>query len=215
MRDQIVNLQLVVLFFFLGLLPLIVTMTTSFTKISIVLTLLRSAVGVQQAPGNMAISALSLAATLVVMAPTLEKIGADPSINERIERGELPGVTDLYRGVRGPLGDFMLQHSRPSERAFMVTAVKRLNPADDIQETDFSILIPAFMISEISSGFEAGFLLYIAFLVIDLVVANVLMAMGMVMLSPTTVSTPLKLFMLVSVSGISKLMHGLIVSYAK
>jgi type III secretion protein R len=215
MRDQIVNLQLVVLFFFLGLLPLIVTMTTSFTKISIVLTLLRSAVGVQQAPGNMAISALSLAATLVVMAPTLEKIGADPSINERIERGELPGVTDLYRGVRGPLGDFMLQHSRPSERAFMVTAVKRLNPADDIQETDFSILIPAFMISEISSGFEAGFLLYIAFLVIDLVVANVLMAMGMVMLSPTTVSTPLKLFVLVSVSGISKLMHGLIVGYAK
>jgi type III secretion protein R len=215
MRDQIVNLQLVVLFFFLGLLPLIVTMTTSFTKISIVLTLLRSAVGVQQAPGNMAISALALAATLVVMAPTLEKIGADPTINERIERGEVPGVTDLYRGVSGPLGDFMLQHSRPAERAFMVTAVKRLNPADDVQETDFSILIPAFMISEISSGFEAGFLLYIAFLVIDLVVANVLMAMGMVMLSPTTVSTPLKLFMLVSVSGISKLMHGLIVSYAK
>ncbi|MEW9583589.1 EscR/YscR/HrcR family type III secretion system export apparatus protein [Paraburkholderia sp. DGU8] len=215
MRDQIVNLQLVVLFFFLGLLPLIVTMTTSFTKISIVLTLLRSAVGVQQAPGNMAISALALAATLVVMAPTLEKIGADPTINERIERGEVPGVTDLYRGVSGPLGDFMLQHSRPAERAFMVTAVKRLNPADDVQETDFSILIPAFMISEISSGFEAGFLLYIAFLVIDLVVANVLMAMGMVMLSPTTVSTPLKLFVLVSVSGISKLMHGLIVSYAK
>jgi type III secretion protein R len=215
MRDQIVNLQLVVLFFFLGLLPLIVTMTTSFTKISIVLTLLRSAVGVQQAPGNMAISALALAATLVVMAPTLEKIGADPTINERIERGELPDVTDLYRGVRGPLGDFMLQHSRPAERAFMVTAVRRLNPADDVQETDFSILIPAFMISEISSGFEAGFLLYIAFLVIDLVVANVLMAMGMVMLSPTAVSTPLKLFVLVSVSGISKLMHGLIVSYAK
>lgn len=215
MRDQIVNLQLVVLFFFLGLLPLIVTMTTSFTKISIVLTLLRSAVGVQQAPGNMAISALALAATLVVMAPTLEKIGADPAINERIERGEVPGVTDLYRGVSGPLGDFMLQHSRPAERAFMVTAVKRLNPADDVQETDFSILIPAFMISEISSGFEAGFLLYMAFLVIDLVVANVLMAMGMVMLSPTTVSTPLKLFVLVSVSGISKLMHGLIVSYAK
>ncbi|NKJ45237.1 EscR/YscR/HrcR family type III secretion system export apparatus protein [Burkholderia sp. SG-MS1] len=215
MRDQIVNLQLIVLFFFLGLLPLIVTMTTSFTKISIVLTLLRSAVGVQQAPGNMAISTLALAATLVVMAPTLEKIGADPAINERIVRGELPDVADLYRGVRGPLGDFMLEHSRPTERAFMVTAVKRLNPASDVQETDFSVLISAFMISEISSGFEAGFLLYMAFLIIDLVVANVLMAMGMVMLSPTTVSTPLKLLVLVSVSGISKLMHGLIVSYAK
>ncbi|WP_233868902.1 EscR/YscR/HrcR family type III secretion system export apparatus protein [Paraburkholderia adhaesiva] len=215
MRDQAVNLQLIVLFFFLGLLPLIVTMTTSFTKISIVLTLLRSAVGVQQAPGNMALSALALAATLVVMAPTMEKIGADPALNESIERGALPPVADLYRAVRGPLGDFMLQHSRPAERAFMVSAVKRLNPEHDVQETDFSVLIPAFMISEISSGFEAGFLLYMAFLVIDLAVANILMAMGMVMLSPTTVSTPLKLFVLVSVSGISKLMHGLIVSYAR
>jgi len=215
MKDQVVNLQLIVLFFFLGLLPLIVTMTTSFTKISIVLTLLRSAVGVQQAPGNMAISALALAATIVVMAPTFEKISTDPVINEHIERGELPDVADLYRGVRGPLGDFMFQHSRSVERAFMVSAAKRMNPADEVQETDFSILIPAFMISEISSGFEAGFLLYMAFVVIDLVVANVLMAMGMVMLSPTTVSTPLKLFLLVSVSGISKLMHGLIVSYAK
>lgn len=215
MNEQAVNLQLVVLFFFLGLLPLIVTMTTSFTKFSIVLTLLRSAVGVQQAPGNMTIAALALAATLVVMAPTFEKIGNDPVINEHVERGEMPGVTDLYRGVRGPLGDFMLQHSRPAERAFMVSAAKRMNPAADVQETDFPVLIPAFMISEISSGFEAGFLLYIGFLVIDLVVANVLMAMGMVMLSPTTVSTPLKLFLLVSVSGISKLMHGLIVSYAQ
>jgi type III secretion protein R len=215
MRDQVVNLQFIVLFFFLGLLPLIITMTTSFTKISIVLTLLRSAVGVQQAPGNMAISALALSATLLVMTPTLQKIGADPVISEHIERGELPDIADVYRGVRGPLGDFMFQQSRPAERAFMVAAVKRLNPSDDVQETDFSILIPAFMISEISSGFEAGFLLYMAFLVIDLVVANVLMAMGMVMLSPTTVSTPLKLFLLVAVSGISKLMHSLIVGYAK
>lgn len=215
MRDQVVNFQFIVLFFFLGLLPLIVTMTTSFTKISIVLTLLRSAIGVQQAPGNMAISALALSATLVVMAPTLEKIGADPVINERVERGELPDVTDIYRGVRGPIGDFMFEHSRPAERAFMVAAAKRMNPAKEVQETDFPVLVPAFMISEISSGFEAGVLLYMAFLIIDLVVANVLMAMGMVMLSPTTVSTPLKLFLLVSVSGIPKVMHGLIVSYAK
>ncbi|MFM0176094.1 EscR/YscR/HrcR family type III secretion system export apparatus protein [Paraburkholderia sediminicola] len=215
MREQIVNFQIVVFFFVLGLLPLIVTMTTSFTKFSIVLTLLRSALGVQQAPGNMAISALALSATLVVMAPTVEKIGADLSISERLERGEFPDVTEVYRAVRGPLGEFMLDHSRPAERAFLVTAAKRVDPTRDAQETDLSLLIPAFMISEISSGFEAGFLLYMVFLIIDLVVANVLTAMGMVMLSPTTVSTPLKLFVLVSVSGISKLMHGLIVSYAK
>lgn len=215
MIDQTVNLQLIVLLFFLGLLPLVVTMTTSFTKICIVLTLLRSALGVQQAPGNMTISALALAATLVVMAPTLEKVGDDPAISERIERGEMPGVTDLYRGVKGPLGDFMMQHSRPAERAFMLASVKRIHPQAEPSESDFAVLIPAFMISEISSGFEAGFLLYMGFIAIDLIVANVLMAMGMVMLSPTTVSTPLKLFVLVSVSGISKLMHGLIASYAR
>jgi type III secretion protein R len=215
MKDQIVNLQIVVLFFVLGLLPLIVTMTTSFTKFSIVLTLLRSALGVQQAPGNMAISALALSATLVVMAPTIEKISVDLSLGERLERNELPELTEVYQAVRGPLGEFMFAHSRPTERAFLVAAAKRMDPARDAQETDFSLLIPAFMISEISSGFEAGFLLYMAFLIIDLVVANVLTAMGMVMLSPTTVSTPLKLFVFVSVSGMSKLMHGLIVSYAK
>jgi type III secretion protein R len=214
-NDQAVNFQLIVLFFFLGLLPLIVTMTTSFTKFSIVLTLLRSAVGVQQAPGNMAISALALAATFVVMAPTGQKIGAQLQLSERMETGQLPDVAEMYHAVRGPLGDFMLQHSRPTERAFLVSATKRVNPDYDAKETDFAILIPAFMISEISSGFEAGFLLYMAFLVIDLVVANVLTAMGMVMLSPTTVSTPLKLFVLVSSSGISKLMHGLIIGYAK
>lgn len=215
MREQAVNFQLIFLFFFLGLLPLIVTMTTSFTKFSIVLTLLRSALGVQQAPGNMAISALALSATLVVMAPTISRIGAELSIDERMERGEAPGLTEIYRAVRGPLGDFMFEHSRATERAFLVTANKRIDASREVQETDFSVLIPAFMISEISSGFEAGFLLYMAFLIIDLVVANVLTAMGMVMLSPTTVSTPLKLFVLVSVSGISRLMHGLIVSYAK
>ncbi|MEM5369484.1 EscR/YscR/HrcR family type III secretion system export apparatus protein [Paraburkholderia azotifigens] len=215
MKDQAVNFQLIVFFFVLGLLPLIVTMTTSFTKFSIVLTLLRSALGVQQAPGNMALAALALSATFVVMAPTVEKMGAELSIGERIERGDMPDVMQMYQAVRGPLGEFMLDHSRPAERAFLVTAAKRIDPSRDVQETDFSLLIPAFMISEISSGFEAGFLLYMAFLIIDLVVANVLTAMGMVMLSPTTVSTPLKLFVLVSVSGVSKLMHGLIVSYAK
>jgi type III secretion protein R len=121
----------------------------------------------------------------------------------------------LLQAVRGPLGDFMMKHSRPAERQFLVTAAKRIDPARDARETDMPLLIPAFLISEISSGFEAGFLLYIAFLVVDLVVANVLTAMGMMMLSPSTVSIPLKLFVFVSVSGMSRLMHGLIVGYAK
>jgi type III secretion protein R len=214
MIAQLDQLQVVGVFFMLGLLPLAVVMTTSFTKFSIVLTLLRSALGVQQAPSNLVISGLALAATLVVMSPTFARIeNALPTGDD----GELamPRAADLLQAVRGPLGEFMLAHSRPDERKFLVGAAKRIDPARDARETDLTLLIPAFLISEISSGFEAGFLLYIAFLVVDLVVANVLTAMGMVMLSPSTVSIPLKLFVFVSVSGVSKLMHGLIVGYVK
>ncbi|NLP65810.1 type III secretion system export apparatus subunit SctR [Paraburkholderia sacchari] len=209
------QLQLITLFSMMSLVPLAVVMTTSFTKFSIVLTLLRSALGVQQAPGNMAIAGLALAATLVVMAPTLHKIGGALSVDERMESGALPPIPQMVDAVREPLGDFMLTHSRPAERAFLVEAAKRIDPEREAHETDFSLLVPAFLISEISSGFEAGFLLYIAFLVIDLIVANVLTAMGMMMLSPSTVSIPLKLFVLVAASGIPKLMHALILSYAK
>jgi type III secretion protein R len=212
------QLQLIGIFFLMSVAPLVVVMTTSFTKFSIVLTLLRSALGVQQAPGNLAISGLALAATLTVMAPTMHQIGAALSANDH-ESGTLapalPPLPQLIDAVRGPLGDFMLTHSRPAERAFLVSAAKRIDPSRDALETDFSLLVPAFLISEISSGFEAGFLLYVAFLVIDLIVANVLTAMGMMMLSPSTVSIPLKLFVLVAASGVPKLMHALILSYAK
>ncbi|EIF32300.1 type III secretion apparatus protein, YscR/HrcR family [Burkholderia sp. Ch1-1] len=211
MTDQFNPLQTISLFFMLGLMPLAVAMTTSFTKFSIVLTLLRSALGVQQAPSNLVISGLALAATLVVMAPTISKIEAALDNGD----GAMPRATELLQAVRGPLGDFMLKHSRADERQFLVGAAKRIDPEREARETDMQLLIPAFLISEISSGFEAGFLLYIAFLVVDLVVANVLSAMGMMMLSPSTVSIPLKLFIFVSVSGMSKLMHGLIVSYVK
>ncbi|MEA3086446.1 MAG: type secretion protein [Paraburkholderia sp.] len=214
MIAQLDQLQVVGVFFMLGLLPLAVVMTTSFTKFSIVLTLLRSALGVQQAPSNLVISGLALAATLVVMSPTLAKIESALPVGDNGELS-LPRPAELLQAVRGPLGDFMLAHSRPDERKFLVGAAKRIDPQREAHETDLQLLIPAFLIGEISSGFEAGFLLYIAFLVVDLVVANVLTAMGMVMLSPSTVSIPLKLFIFVSVSGVSKLMHGLIVGYVK
>lgn len=214
MITQLDQLQVVGMFFMLGLLPLAVVMTTSFTKFSIVLTLLRSALGVQQAPSNLVISGLALAATLVVMSPTLAKIESALPVGDNGELA-LPRPAELLQAVRGPLGEFMLAHSRPDERKFLVGAAKRIDPQREAHETDLQLLIPAFLIGEISSGFEAGFLLYIAFLVVDLVVANVLTAMGMVMLSPSTVSIPLKLFIFVSVSGVSKLMHGLIVGYVK
>ncbi len=215
MNLNLPHVQLIALFFVLGLVPMAVVMLTSFTKFSIVLTLLRSALGVQQAPSNLVISGIALAATLVVMAPTAHKIGEGLAIDERLESGRLPSPMEMLAATREPLGSFLLAHSRADERTFLVQAARRIDPQREVEETDFSIVVPAFVISEISSGFEAGFLLYIAFLVIDLVVANVLTAMGMMMLSPSTVSTPLKLFVLVSVSGMSRLIHALIIGYAK
>jgi type III secretion protein R len=214
MIAQLDQLQVVSVFFMLGLLPLAVVMTTSFTKFSIVLTLLRSALGVCCTPSNLVIAGIALAATLVVMAPTIAKIEDALPVSDSGDVA-LPRPVELYQAVRGPLGEFMLSHSRPDERRFLVGAAKRIDPEHDAHETDLQLLIPAFLISEISSGFEVGFLLYIAFLVVDLVVANILTAMGMVMLSPSTVSIPLKLFVFVTVSGMSKLIHGLIVGYVK
>src|SRR6202000_68371 len=122
---------------------------------------------------------------LVVMSPTLARIEDALPVDDS-GAAALPRPAELLQAVRGPLGEFMLAHSRPDERQFLAGAAKRIDPLREARETDLSLLIPAFLISEISSGFEAGFLLYIAFLVVDLVVANVLSAMGMMMLSPST-----------------------------
>ena len=119
------------MFFLLGLLPLIVTMTTSFTKFSIVLTLLRSALGVQQAPSNLVISSIALAATLVVMGPTLAKMADAIHLDERLESNRVPRAAEIVEAVGAPLGEFMLAHSRPAERAFMVGAAKRIDPERD------------------------------------------------------------------------------------
>jgi type III secretion protein R len=119
--------------------------------------------------------------------------------------------------AKEPLRAFLLQHSRPLERAFFLkTARQALKPeqAAQLDERDFLVVVPAFTVSELSVAFEIGFLIFLPFLVIDLVISNVLMAMGMMMLSPTTVSMPFKLLLFVLIDGWVKLVHGLVLTYA-
>lgn len=200
----------------LALAPFVAVMVTSFTKLVVVLSLLRNALGLQQVPPNVVLNGLALVLSMYVMYP----VGVDMA-------ARLDGVKDLGGNTRQmleaadkakePLREFLLRNSKPLERAFFLkTAQKALKPdqAAKLSERDFLIVVPAFVVSELSMAFQIGFLIFLPFLVIDLVISNILMAMGMMMLSPTTVSMPFKLLLFVLVDGWVKLTHGLILTYA-
>ena len=190
-------------------------MVTSFTKIVVVLSLLRSALGVQQVPPNVVLNGLALVLTLYVMYPvgiamvergaTLEAMTG--STEKLITAAEL---------AKEPLREFLLQHSEPREREFFLQTIKRMTTpeqADSIVATDFIVVVPAFTISELTAAFQIGFLIFLPFIVIDMVISNILLAMGMMMLSPTIISLPFKLLLFVLIEGWAKLSHGLVLSY--
>ena len=189
--------QLIALMTVLSLAPSIVIMTTSFVRIVVVLSLLRTAMGLQQSPPNSVIISLSLFLTAIVMSPTLEKSyndGIKPLMDQQME---LPAALDA---AGGPLKTFMLSQVDREDLALFINLSKIPKPAT-INDTPIRVVTPAFMISELKRAFEIGFLLFIPFLVIDLVVASVLMSMGMMMLPPVVVSLPFKLIFFVLVDG--------------
>jgi flagellar biosynthetic protein FliP len=189
--------QLIGLMTVLSLAPSIVIMTTSFTRIVVVLSLLRTALGLQQSPPNSVIISLSIFLTAIVMGPTLQKSyddGIKPLMDQQIE---LPQAFDA---AGGPLKTFMLSQVDREDLALFITLSKIPRPAT-AQDIPIRVVTPAFMISELKRAFEIGFLLFVPFLVIDLVVASVLMSMGMMMLPPVVVSLPFKLIFFVLVDG--------------
>jgi type III secretion protein R len=201
----------------LALAPFVAVMVTSFTKMVVVLSLLRNALGLQQVPPNVVLNGLALVLSIYVMYPVGTQMG------ERLQ-----GVKDIGANTQNmikaadaakePLREFLLKHSRPVERAFFLkTAQKTLTPqqAAQVSERDFLVVVPAFTVSELAVAFEIGFLIFLPFLVIDLVISNILMAMGMMMLSPTTVSMPFKLLLFVLIDGWVKLTHGLVLTYVQ
>ena len=189
--------QLVGLLTVLSLAPSIVIMTTSFVRIVVVLSLLRTALGLQQSPPNAVIISLSLFLTAIVMGPTFERSyneGVKPLLDQQME---LPAAFDA---AGGPVKTFMLSQVGEDDLALFIRLSKIPKPAT-AQEVPIRVVTPAFMISELKKAFEIGFLLFVPFLVIDLVVASVLMSMGMMMLPPVVISLPFKLIFFVLVDG--------------
>lgn len=211
----------------LALAPFVAVMVTSFTKIVVVLSLLRNALGLQQVPPNVVLNGLALVLSIYVMYPVgvemkqhVDRLPAGALSNSANTSGTASGGTNALLAAadtaKEPLREFLVKHSRPMERAFFLkTAKKALKPeqATALTERDFLVVVPAFTVSELSVAFEIGFLIFLPFLVIDLVISNILMAMGMMMLSPTTVSLPFKLLLFVLIDGWVKLTHGLVLTY--
>ena len=194
----------------LSVAPALLLMTTSFTKIFVVLSITRNALGLTAAPPNQVLAGLALFLSLFVMAPVLaevNEIGVQPFL-----RGELDQVQALQVGI-GPLRDFMLAHVRADDLALVTRAADRPNPATPA-DTPLLTLIPAFVLSELRAAFIIGFVIYIPFLVIDLVVSAALMSMGMMMLPPVTVSLPFKLLLFVLVDGWGLVITAVLGSYS-
>lgn len=202
----------------LSLVPLIVVTTTSFLKISLVLLVLRNAIGVQQVPPTLAIYGIALAMSVFVMAPTVQEIGNRAMQIDAKAGGAKSGqILSQAREAFEPLRAFMLKYSHPDQREQFLASAKKLWPKDvakDAKSSDILVLIPAFVVSELQTGFEIGFLIYIPFVVIDLLVANLLMALGMQQVSPQTITVPLKLLLFVMIEGWAKLLNALAMSYA-
>jgi type III secretion protein R len=200
----------------LALAPFFAVMVTSFTKIVVVFSLLRNALGLQQVPPNIVLNGLSLVLTLYVMFPVMQKMQDAAATPLAVATQSTTNLFETAGRAQEPLREFLIKHSSMRERAFFLKTAQRVaDPIRAAQMThrDMIIVIPAFVVRELSQAFQIGFLIFLPFLVIDLVVSNILLAMGMMMLSPTTISLPFKLLLFVLVDGWVKLSHGLVLSY--
>jgi flagellar biosynthesis protein FliP len=204
------SLQLLLLMGLLSILPSLVLMMTSFTRILIVLSLLRQALGLQQSPPNQVLIGLSLFLSLFVMGPTLDKVNAQAI--QPYAAGTINAEQAFIAGGH-PFHDFMVRQTRAHDLlmfADMAHAPRFANP----DAVPWTILLPAFVTSELKTAFQIGFMLFLPFLVIDIVVSSVLMSLGMMMMSPTVVSLPFKLLLFVLVDGWALLMGSLASSFA-
>ena len=199
----------------LTLMPMLLIICTSFLKIVIVLMITRNAIGVQQVPPSMAINGIALAASLFIMAPVGYQIAESLKISP-LDTSNVQTVLQTGAEAIKPLRAFMLRNLDPDVLTHLLENTQRLWPAQMAQEVrreDLILLIPAYVLSQLQAGFEIGFLIYIPFIVIDLIVSNLLLALGMQMVSPMTISLPLKLLLVVMVSGWSRLLDSLFLSY--
>jgi len=203
------SLQLIIVMTLLSLLPSILILMTSFTRIIIVLSLLRQAMGTAQTPPNQVLIGIALFLTLFIMNPILQTIYDDAL--EPVQNEEITFNEGLDR-ARVPLQQFMLGQTREKDMALFME-MSDTDPVEEVADLPLSVLVPAFITSELKTAFTIGFLIYIPFIIIDLVVASVLMSMGMMMLSPMMISMPFKLLLFVLVDGWGLVTGSLVSTY--
>lgn len=207
--ETVAALRILILFTVLSLAPAILIMMTSFTRIVVVLSFLRQALSTQNMPPNQLIIGLSLFLTFFVMAPVWQEISArslTPYMEEKIDQ-----ATAISR-AESPIREFMFKQTREKDLALFVELGKVARPKTR-RDVPTWVLIPAFMVSELKTAFQIGFMLYLPFLIIDMVVASVLMAMGMMMLPPVVISLPFKLLLFVLVDGWDLVIGSLVKSF--
>jgi len=208
-QNYSLSLQMLLFMTALTFIPAMLLMMTSFTRIVIVLSLLRQALGTQSSPPNQVIIGLSLFLTLFVMGPTLDQVYANawqPFSADKIN------MTQALDAASTPMKAFMLRQTREKDLAFFIEISQSPKPATR-NDVSMKTLIPAYIISELKTAFQIGFMVFIPFLIIDLVVATILMAMGMMMVSPALISLPFKLMLFVLVDGWTLLMGSLVQSF--
>ncbi len=204
-----VPVQTLLFFTALSFLPAVLLLMTSFTRVVIVLSLLRQAIGTQAAPPNQVVIGLSLFLTFFIMGPTIDKVYADAyqpysenkiAFDEALKRGE------------SPVRDFMMKQTRQTD-VMLFARLAKIDPAVKTADVPFKVLVPAFVTSELKSAFQIGFLVFLPFLIIDMIVASVLMSLGMMMLSPVLIALPFKLMLFVLADGWNLLLGSLAASF--
>ena len=224
--------SLIILFVGLSLLPFLAMIATSYLKIVVVMSLIRNALGIQSIPPNMVVNAIAMILTFYIMAPIagesweiasteLARTRTPAAAAEAAaEAGTPDGIffeTDAIAAAAEPFRRFLSEHTAMRERAFFVNTAETLWGHDDepaiVDPESFFILLPAFCVSELTKAFQIGFLVYLPFIAIDIIVSNILLAMGMMMVSPVTISLPFKLLLFVMVDGWTLLIQGLVRGY--
>lgn len=209
--SNVQTLEIIMMLTVLSLLPSIVIMMTSFTRIIIVLSFLRNALGLQQTPPNQVLIGIALFLSLFIMTPVLNEINTEayePYKNEEISQEE------FIKRASDPLREFMLKQTGKEELNMFINLSKTEISSDEgVDKLPMTVVIPSFMTSELKRAFTIGFLLFIPFLIIDMIVSSILMSMGMIMLPPVTISLPFKLLLFVIVDGWTLLFRTLILTF--
>ena len=213
---------LIVLLIGLSLLPFMAMIATSYLKIVVVMSLIRNALGIQSIPPNMVINALALILTFYIMAPMLSQSWSNAQTIMAENRTIQVSDTERLASTFEPFRAFLKEHASESQVAFFANTAEQLWATKDdqgnlvpatVDPDSYFVLIPSFCVSELTKAFQIGFLVYLPFIAIDIIISNILLAMGMMMVSPVTISLPFKLLLFVLVDGWTLLIRGLVQSY--